>query len=809
MRLHFPKRTLRQGLPLLFWLCGPGIVLAQNGLLLHYDRPATYFEEALPIGNGNLGGLIYGGTAQDRISLNDITLWTGEPEREVASPDAWKAIADIRALLDKEDYRGTDREQHRVQGHYSESYQPLGSLAIDYTGMEGSVDNYRRCLNISQAVAQTEYRRNGQAFTARYFASAPDSVLVIKLESADSQGIRAVLSFDSPLPHAVTAHGNELAVEGYAAWHSYPSYYDGVSQRHLYDPGRGIHFKTLIRALPANGTVKSYSTGQLKLDGCKEVVILIANVTSFNGFDKDPVAEGRDYRTLVQQRMERAAAKTCDALWQAHVADYKRFFDRVKLDLGKTDPEIAALPTDRQLLAYTDQEQQNPELEALYFQYGRYLLISCSRTPGVPANLQGLWNESVLPPWSSNYTCNINLEENYWPAEVTNLSEMHQPLLDFIGNLARTGDITAKSYYGVSEGWCMAHNTDIWAMTCPVGLHTGDPSWACWNMGGAWISTHIWEHYLFTQDREFLSRAYPVLKGAAEFCLNWLVEKDGYLMTSPGTSPENKYLSPDDYVGATLYGGTADLAITRECLTDAARAAEVLGIDKDLQERIGQTISKLLPYHIGANGNLQEWYHDWKDQDPRHRHQSHIFGLYPGHQFTPSRTPELARACARTLEIKGDETTGWSTGWRVNLYARLHDSKNAYHIFRKLLRYISPDRYEGKDAHRGGGTYPNLFDAHSPFQIDGNFGGCAGVVEMLMQSTESSITLLPALPEAWKDGSVSGICARGGFEVDMEWKGGKVTALTIRSREGGKAKLFVNGQARTVKLGKGEEKQVI
>ena len=481
----------------------------------------------------------------------------------------------------------------------------------------------------------------------------------------------------------------------------------------------------------------------------------------------------------------------------------------MSLDIGRTDPAIAAMTTDKQLRLYTEEGQANPDLEALYFQYGRYLLISCSRTDGVPANLQGLWNEKLLPPWSCNYTSNINLEENYWAAETANLSEMHRPLLTFISNLKTTGETTAREYYGTGRGWCLGHNTDIWAMTCPVGLRVSDPSWACWNMGGAWVSTHIWEHYLFTMDKEFLARNYPLLKGAAEFCMDWLTEKDGHLLTSPGTSPENRYKTPDGFCGATSYGNTSDLAMTRECLLDAREAARTLGRDKNFITEIDRTLKRLLPYHVGSNGNLQEWFHDWEDQDPQHRHQSHLFGLYPGHHLSPDATPELARACARTLEIKGDNTTGWSTGWRVNLYARLLDSKNVYHIYRKLLSYVSPDGYKGKDARRGGGTYPNLLDAHSPFQIDGNFGGCAGVIEMLMQSTPSSITLLPALPEQWPDGNVNGICARGGFVVSMKWSKGRVTELTLTSRQGGKTTLKYNGIKKSVNMKAGETRRIL
>lgn len=780
-----------------------------KNLKLNYDRPAEYFEETLVIGNGTMGAIVYGGTTRDVISLNDLTLWTGEPDREVTTPDAYKAIPKIREMLDKEDYRNADIEQRKVQGHYSENYQPLGQVTISYLDTSARISDYSRSLDISNAIAQTKYLRDNKPFSCEYFASAPDSVIVINLKSEKPEGIKAVISFDSQLPHATSAAGNEISSEGYAAYHSYPSYYDDIKEKHLYDPERGIHFRTIIKVIADNGNIKSYPSGELKIESAHEVRILIANATSFNGFDKDPVKEGKDYRNIAKNRIELASAKTYETLKSNHINDYRYFFDRVELSLGETAPEIATLPTDEQLRRYTDNTESNPELEALYFQFGRYLLISCSRTPGVPANLQGLWNEKLLPPWSCNYTSNINVEENYWAAETANLSEMHRPLIDFIANLSHTGKETAKAYYGVDKGWCLGQNTDIWAMTCPVGLNVGDPSWACWTMGGAWLSTHIWEHYVFTKDIEMLRKYYPVLKGAAEFCMNWLIEKDGKLITSPGTSPENKFVTPDGYIGATSYGCTADLAITRECLIDAIKAAEVLNTDKDFRKKAKTTISRLSPYKIGKKGNLQEWFHDWEDEDPQHRHQSHLFGLYPGHHISTDETPDLAKACAKTLEIKGDNTTGWSTGWRVNLYARLKDSNNAYHIYRRLLKLVTPDGYKGKDARRGGGTYPNLLDAHSPFQIDGNFGGCAGVIEMLMQSSEEEITLLPALPEQWKDGSVKGICARGSFVIDMSWKDGKVTSLSITSRKGGKTRVNFNNKSVKINLKANETKQIL
>lgn len=784
------------------------VVFAGN-MKLYYERPAEYFEEALVIGNGTMGATLYGGVKKDKISFNDITLWTGEPESENSSPDAFNVIPEIRALLDNEDYQGADKAQYKVQGHYSENYQPLGTLTIEYLDDTAGISDYHRWLDIGNATARTQYLKDGKLFTSDYFASAPDSVIVIRLKSENKEGIHASLSFDSPLPHSSQVADNEISVEGYAAYHSFPVYYK-AEDKHRYDPERGIHFKTLVRVLSVDGSVKDrYSDSRIEIDGSTEVLILIANVTSFNGFDKDPVKEGRNYRSHVEKRMKCAVGKTYDALREAHIRDYKYYFDRVKLDLGNTDADIAALPTDKQLLFYTDCKQQNPDLEELYFQFGRYLLISSSRTSGVPANLQGLWNESVLPPWSSNYTVNINLEENYWASGTANLIEMQYPLIEFIANLSKTGRKTAKDYYGVGRGWCLGHNSDIWAMTCPVGLNEGDPSWACWTMGGTWLSTHIWEHYLFTLDKEFLREFYPVLKGAAEFCMDWLVEKDGKLVTSPGTSPENKYITPDGYVGATSYGNTSDLAMIRECLIDVAEASKVLGVDKSFRKRIKKTLSRLYPYQIGKDGNLQEWYYDWQDQDPYHRHQSHLFGLYPGHHLSVEETPELAAACARTLQIKGDETTGWSTGWRVNLLARLRDGEKAYHMYRRLLRYVSPDNYKGEDARRGGGTYPNLLDAHSPFQIDGNFGGCSGVIEMLMQSSTNKIVLLPALPESWADGKVQGICARGGFVVDMEWKNREVVSLIVSSLKGGRTEICFNGVSKKVVFKAGEKKRLL
>lgn len=759
---------------------------AQSTTVLRDNKPAVFFEEAYVTGNGKTGATIFGKTDREIIYLNDATLWSGEPVNPVINPEAYQNIPAIREALKNEDYALADKLNKKLQGVFSQSYAPLGNLELTFPDKKFS--NYFRELNLENATATVSYTSDGINYRREHFISFPDKIMVIRFTADKKKSINFEVKFSGQLKYRVKTSGKRLEACGYAPWYCAPAYRRNENDPVRFDENRGIHFCSLFEIKNKNGKIIP-TDSSIVVSKADEVLLFVSTATSFNGFDKNPVMAGIDPQKTAVNQLKSALSKTYKSLLKNHIADYQSFFNRVKLSLGSTNaPELT---TAERLKRYAS-GKEDKNLEILYFNYGRYLLISSSRTPGVPANLQGIWNPYIRPPWSSNYTTNINVQENYWPAETANLSEMHQPLLGFIKNLAVNGAKTAHDFYG-SKGWALGHNSDIWAMTNPVGnFGEGDPSWACWGMGSAWISTHLWEHFLFTGDIKFLrDSAYPLMKGAAEFCLDWLIEdKDGFLITSPATSPENRYITPTGYKGATLYGGTADLAMIRECLIQTISACKTLDTDNEFRLKMENALNKLLPYRIGKTGQLQEWYHDWDDVDPKHRHQSHLFGLFPGNHISTCRTPETASACRKTLEIKGDETTGWSKGWRINLWARLGDGNRAYKMFRELLRYVDPDKYQGPDKKTGGGTYPNLFDAHPPFQIDGNFGGTAAVIEMLLQSTDKEIYLLPALPEAWDEGSISGIKARGNFEISILWKANKLSEASVLSNSGNECRLI-------------------
>jgi alpha-L-fucosidase 2 len=745
-------------------------------LTLRYDRPAATWTEALPVGNGRIGAMVFGGTSDERLQINESTLWGGRPHDDT-NPEARSHLDGIRQLIFAGRPGDAAALAERVMGRPKllMPYQPFCDLRLHFPA-QAQPEAYRRQLRLDEAVAETTYAVDGTELRREVFASYPDQVLVVRLTASRPGQLTFGLSLDSPQQGARVdvAGGDALLLTGQVQpRQNPPNTWTGSWD----EPG--LRFAAVVRVLHDGGSLHA-ADGRLTVAGASAVTVLFSNATSFRSYrdiDGDPVAAARGH-------VDRAAVRPYDELRRRHVADFSSLFSRVRLQLGDT---VSTQTTDRRIESF--EASDDPGLLALYFHFGRYLLVSSSRPGGQPANLQGIWNEELRPAWGSKWTTNINLQMNYWLADAGDLWETAEPLWGLVRDLRVTGAETARGHYG-AKGWVLHHNTDLWRAAAPV-----DGPWGLWPMGSAWLANQMWDHYEFSQDRGFLEReAYPAMKGAAEFVLDLLVPAPagtraaGRLVTNPSTSPENTYLVDGKAAQSLTYAATMDLQLVSELFERCRRAAAILGVDADLATRLEAARSRLPPLQVGARGQLQEWIEDYAEAEPAHRHVSHLYALYPGQGIDVERTPALAAAARRSLELRGDGGTGWAAAWRVALWARLGDGDRAYANLRFLLTKS---------------TLPNMFDLHPPFQIDGNLGGAAGIGELLVQSTADGIRLLPALPARWKAGRVTGVRVRGGATVDVAWKDGVLTEARVRSAHAVRYRVSCHGRSADVSLAAG------